>query len=74
LPPSCLLVDEDPSLTVRTDDETGQNLLSGLGELHLEVAVERMRQHTGLAVTVGRPQVAYRMKGSSMTTRAMPFR
>jgi elongation factor G len=55
-----LLVDEDPSLTVRTDDETGQILLSGLGELHLEVAVEKMRQHTGLTVTVGRPQVAYR--------------
>ncbi|MEV4702472.1 elongation factor G [Actinoplanes sp. NPDC049316] len=54
------LVDEDPSLTVRTDQETGQTLLSGLGELHLEVAVEKMRQASGLAVTVGRPQVAYR--------------
>ncbi|MFB9356489.1 elongation factor G [Actinoplanes nipponensis] len=54
------LVDEDPSLTVRTDPETGQILLSGLGELHLEVAVEKMRLSTGLAVTVGRPQVAYR--------------
>jgi elongation factor G len=54
------LVDEDPSLAVRTDPETGQTLLSGRGELHLEVAVERMRQANGLAVTVGRPQVAYR--------------
>ncbi|WP_199511123.1 elongation factor G [Nucisporomicrobium flavum] len=54
------LVDEDPSLAVRTDRETGQTLLSGLGELHLEVAVEKMRQASGLAVTVGRPQIAYR--------------
>ncbi|MFI7599122.1 elongation factor G [Actinoplanes sp. NPDC049681] len=54
------LVEEDPSLAVRTDAETGQTVLSGLGELHLEVAVEKMRQATGLAVTVGRPQVAYR--------------
>jgi elongation factor G len=54
------LIDEDPSLSVRTDDETGQILLSGLGELHLEVAVEKMRRTAGLAVTVGRPQVAYR--------------
>ena len=54
------LVDEDPSLTVRTDPETGQTLLSGLGELHLEVAVEKVRQASGLAVTVGRPRVAYR--------------
>ena len=54
------LADEDPSLAVRTDPETGQIVLSGLGELHLEVAVERIRQSAGLAVTVGRPQVAYR--------------
>jgi elongation factor G len=54
------LVEEDPSLSVRTDPETGQTLLSGMGELHLEVAVEKMRRANGLAVTVGRPQVAYR--------------
>ena len=54
------LVDEDPSLSVRTDSETGQTLLSGLGELHLDVAVEKVRRNTGLAVSVGRPQVAYR--------------
>jgi elongation factor G len=53
-------VEEDPSLTVRTDSETGQTLLSGLGELHLEVAVEKIRQEKGIAVTVGRPQVALR--------------
>ncbi|MGX6601313.1 elongation factor G [Micromonosporaceae bacterium Da 78-11] len=55
-----VLVEEDPSLSVRTDAETGQILLSGLGELHLEVAVEKMRRVAGLDVVVGRPQVAYR--------------
>ncbi|MBS2539544.1 elongation factor G [Catenulispora sp. NF23] len=53
-------VEEDPSLSVRTDPETGQTLLSGLGELHLEVAVEKIRQEKEIAVTVGRPQVALR--------------
>jgi elongation factor G len=53
-------VEEDPSLAVRTDPETGQTLLSGLGELHLEVAVEKIRREKGIAVTVGRPQVALR--------------
>ncbi|BBH71619.1 translation elongation factor G [Actinoplanes sp. OR16] len=54
------LTHEDPSLLVRTDAETGQILLSGLGELHLEVAVEKLRQTTGLEVTTGRPQVTFR--------------
>ncbi|MFD4139272.1 elongation factor G [Streptomyces sp. NPDC058572] len=54
------LVEEDPSLVVRTDPETGQTVLSGMGELHLEVAVEKIRRAQGLDVGVGRPQVAYR--------------
>ncbi|EST18327.1 elongation factor G [Streptomyces niveus NCIMB 11891] len=54
------LVEEDPSLAVRTDSETGQTVLSGMGELHLEVAVEKVRRAHGLDVGVGRPQVAYR--------------
>ncbi|WP_067700591.1 elongation factor G [Nocardia jejuensis] len=54
------MADEDPSLVVRTDPESGQTLLSGVGELHLEVAVEKIRRERGIAVTVGRPQVAYR--------------
>ena len=54
------LTEQDPSLSVRVDAETGQTLLSGLGELHLEVAVEKIRRDAGLPVTVGRPQVAYR--------------
>ncbi|WP_327173135.1 elongation factor G [Streptomyces sp. NBC_01336] len=54
------LVEEDPSLAVRTDSETGQTVLSGMGELHLEVAAEKIRRAHGLEVRVGRPQVAYR--------------
>ncbi|MET9930801.1 MULTISPECIES: elongation factor G [unclassified Streptomyces] len=54
------LSEEDPSLVVRSDPETGQTVLSGLGELHLEVAVEKLRRDRGLEVAVGRPQVAYR--------------
>ncbi|MER6997934.1 elongation factor G [Streptomyces sp. NPDC000410] len=54
------LVEEDPSLAVRTDPETGQTVLSGMGELHLEVAVEKIRRAQGLDVGVGRPEVSYR--------------
>ncbi|MFB6810036.1 elongation factor G [Streptomyces sp. NPDC056387] len=54
------LVEEDPSLAVRTDPETGQTVLSGMGELHLEVAVEKIRRSHGLHVGVGRPRVAHR--------------
>ncbi|GAA2376362.1 elongation factor G [Nonomuraea africana] len=54
------LVEEDPSLAVRTDPETGQTVLSGMGELHLEVVVEKIRRVHGLDVSVGRPQVALR--------------
>ncbi|GIG79383.1 elongation factor G [Planotetraspora kaengkrachanensis] len=54
------LVEEDPSLAVRTDPETGQTVLSGMGELHLEVAVEKIRRAGGLDVAVGRPRAAYR--------------
>ncbi|MFJ6939756.1 elongation factor G [Streptomyces sp. NPDC101132] len=53
------LAEEDPSLSVRSDPETGQTVLSGLGELHLEVAVEKLRSG-GVEVAVGRPQVSYR--------------
>lgn len=54
------LAEEDPSLVVRTDPETGQTVLSGMGELHLEVAAEKIRRAHGLDVRVGRPQVAFR--------------
>ena len=51
---------EDPSFAVATDGETGQTLISGMGELHLEVIVDRLVREYGLGVSVGRPQVAYR--------------
>ena len=54
------LAEEDPSLVVRTDSETGQTVLSGMGELHLEVAVEKIRRAQGPDVNVGRPRVAHR--------------
>lgn len=54
------LAEEDPSLVVRTDPETGQTVLSGMGELHLEVAVEKLRLAQRLEVNVGRPRVSHR--------------
>ncbi|MDT0303255.1 elongation factor G [Streptomonospora wellingtoniae] len=54
------LVDEDPSFRVSTDDETGQTVISGMGELHLEVFVHRMRDEFKVEANIGRPQVAYR--------------
>ncbi|MGW9029572.1 elongation factor G [Streptomyces sp. NPDC055722] len=60
VPALARLVEEDPSLVLRTDAETGQTVLSGMGELHLEVAVEKVRRAHGLDVNVGRPRVTYR--------------
>ncbi|TQM79912.1 elongation factor G [Saccharothrix saharensis] len=54
------LVEEDPALVVRADRETGQTVLSGMGELHLEVTVEKARRDHRLDIVVGRPKVAYR--------------
>ena len=54
------LTREDPTFKVRTDDETRQVVISGMGELHLEIIVDRLRREFGVAATVGRPQVAYR--------------
>jgi elongation factor G len=54
------LAEEDPSFQVRTDEETGQTIISGMGELHLEVLVDRMRREFKVEANVGRPQVAYR--------------
>lgn len=55
-----LIAQEDPSIEVRTDQETAQTILAGMGELHLEVLIERLRREFGIALNVGRPQVAYR--------------
>ncbi|MDX8380464.1 MAG: elongation factor G [Gallionella sp.] len=54
------LAQEDPSFRVRTDDETGQTIISGMGELHLEILVDRMRREFNVEANVGAPQVAYR--------------
>jgi elongation factor G len=54
------LVAEDPTLRVNTDPETGQTILSGMGELHLEIIVDRLQREFGVGANVGKPQVAYR--------------
>ena len=54
------LAQEDPSFRVETNDETGQMIISGMGELHLEVLIERMKREFGVEANIGKPQVAYR--------------
>ncbi|MBW7874427.1 MAG: elongation factor G [Candidatus Cloacimonetes bacterium] len=54
------LCDEDPSLRMRTDEETGQTIISGMGELHLEIIVDRLKREFKVEANVGQPQVAYR--------------
>jgi translation elongation factor EF-G len=54
------LAQEDPSFRVKTDEETNQTIISGMGELHLEILVDRMRREFGVEANVGAPQVAYR--------------
>ncbi len=54
------LAGEDPSLRLKTDQETGQTILSGMGELHLEIIIDRLRREYGVEANIGAPQVAYR--------------
>ena len=61
------LVEEDPTLKVKTDVETGQTVLSGMGELHLDIIIDRMKREFGVEVNQGKPQVAYR---ETITTTA----
>lgn len=54
------LAEEDPTFKVRTDEETGQTIISGMGELHLDIIVDRMNREFKVDCNVGKPQVAYR--------------
>jgi elongation factor G len=54
------LAREDPSFRVRTDEESGQTIISGMGELHLDIIVDRMKREFGVAANIGKPQVAFR--------------
>ena len=63
------LGEEDPTFQIRTDEETGQTIISGMGELHLEVIVDRMKREFKVEAAVGRPQVAYRETVRSSVTK-----
>jgi len=67
------LADEDPTFRVRLDEDTGQTIISGMGELHLEVLVHRLSREFGLDVNVGRPQVVYRETVTAEVAAAMTF-
>ena len=54
------LAQEDPSFRVETDEETGQVIISGMGELHLDIIVDRMKREFSVEANIGKPQVAYR--------------
>ncbi|MDG2460949.1 MAG: elongation factor G [Luminiphilus sp.] len=61
------LAQEDPSFRVRTDEETGQTIISGMGELHLDILVDRMRREFSVEANIGKPQVAYRERITTTT-------
>jgi elongation factor G len=67
------LVREDPTLTLRTDKETGQYILSGMGELHLDIVVDRMRREFGVEARVGKPMVSYRETVSRAAEAAVDY-
>ena len=70
------LSDEDPTFTVKADEETGQTIIAGMGELHLEILVDRMKREFRVEATVGKPQVAYRetLRKRGRRTTATPTR
>ncbi|NND00694.1 MAG: elongation factor G [Gammaproteobacteria bacterium] len=67
------LAQEDPSFTVRTDEESGQTIISGMGELHLDIIIDRMKREFDVACNVGKPQVAYREAISKSITHETKY-
>jgi elongation factor G len=68
------LIEEDPTLRVKTDEETGQTVLSGMGELHLEIILDRMRREFKVEVNQGAPQVAYKEAFTAMVTHRETYK
>jgi len=67
------LMDEDPTLHVKEDEDTGQTILSGMGELHLDIIISRMKREYGTSVNVGKPQVVYRETLARQATGSAEF-
>ncbi|GHA05454.1 elongation factor G [Arenicella chitinivorans] len=67
------LAQEDPSFNVRTDEESGQTIISGMGELHLDIIIDRMKREFGVECNVGKPQVAYREAVSKAVTHETKY-
>jgi len=65
---------EDPTLRIRTDEETGQVILSGMGELHLDIIIDRMRREFNVEANQGRPQVAYKETVKKLAEARVPFK
>jgi elongation factor G len=68
------LIEEDPTLRVKTDEETGQTVLSGMGELHLEIILDRMRREFKVEVNQGAPQVAYKEAFTAMVSHRETYK
>jgi elongation factor G len=68
------LAQEDPSFRVRTDEESGQTIIAGMGELHLDIIVDRMKREFNVEANVGKPQVAYRETIRKRTSRGLQAR
>jgi len=62
------LAEEDPTFKVHQDDETGQTIIAGMGELHLDILVDRMRREFKVEANVGKPQVAYRRRSAARSS------